>query len=219
MAVIFGVRANWVKEAPLSLLFHWMKGGHVMKRVLVVDDTKNIRVLLTTCLEVEGYEADTASDGKAALEKLQANAYDLAFLDIKLPELSGTEVLRKLRASDIYIPIVIMTAFATVKNAIECTKLGAVQYLQKPFTAEKVRMVMKELEEGTEHVSHQKNMDMASHLMEQEEWIAAYEVLKKCLAYDPENADTYYLMGICHDKQGQNAKAEKFLTAAKYFSE
>lgn len=189
-----------------------------MKRVLVVDDTKNIRALLTTCLEVEGYQVDTASDGKTALERLLANAYDLAFLDIKLPELSGTDVLRKLRSSDIYIPVIIMTAFATVKNAIECTKLGAVQYLQKPFSAEKVRTVLKELREGTEHVSYQKNMDLARHLIEKEELDAAYEVLKKCLAYDPGNSDTYYLIGMCHDKQGQNAKADKFFIAAKHFS-
>jgi len=190
-----------------------------MNKVLVVDDTKNIRELLTTCLEVEGYQVDTASNGKAALEKLQANAYDLAFLDIKLPELSGTEVLRRLRSSDIYIPIIIMTAFATVKNAIECTKLGAVQYLQKPFTAEKVRIVMKELREGSEHISHQKNMDLAKHLIEREEFPAAYDVLKKCLAYNPEDANVYYLIGMCHAKLGQNAKAEKFFTAAKHFSE
>ena len=190
-----------------------------MRRVLVVDDTKNIRVLLTTCLEVEGYQVDTASDGKEALEKLQANAYDLAFLDIKLPELSGTEVLRKLRSSDINIPVVIMTAFATVKNAIECTKLGAVQYLQKPFTAEKVRTVMKELKNVAEHISHQGNMDLARYLIEQGELSEAYEVLKKCLANDPENADIYYLIGMCHAKQGQKAKADKFFSAAKHFSE
>lgn len=190
-----------------------------MNRVLVVDDTKNIRELLTTCLEVEGYQVDTASDGKAALEKLQANAYDLAFLDIKLPELSGTEVLRRLRAADIYIPVIIMTAFATVKNAIECTKLGAVQYLQKPFTAEKVRTVMKELRTETEQISLQENLELARQLIEQEELCTAYEVLKKCLAYDPENPDIYYLLGMYHAKQGQNAKADKFFTAAKQFSE
>lgn len=190
-----------------------------MKRVLVVDDTKNIRVLLTTCLEVEGYQVDTASDGKTALERLQTTAYDLAFLDIKLPELSGTEVLRKLRSSNIYIPVVIMTAFATVKNAIECTKLGAAQYLQKPFTAEKVRMVMKELKEGSEHINRQGNMELARYLIEQGELNEAHEILKKCLANDPENADTYYLIGMCLAKQGQKAKADKFYAAAKHFSE
>jgi len=190
-----------------------------MKRVLVVDDTKNIRVLLTTCLEVEGYQVDTASDGKTALERLQTTAYDLAFLDIKLPELSGTEVLRKLRSSDIHIPVVIMTAFATVKNAIECTKLGAVQYLQKPFTAEKVRMIMKELKEGSEHINRRENMELARYLLERGKLNEAYEVLKKCLTNDPENAETYYLMGVCLARQGQDAKAGKFFNAAKHFSE
>lgn len=67
-----------------------------MKRVLVVDDTKNIRLLLTKCLELEGYEVETASNGQEGYEKICGGAYNLVFLDIKLPELSGTEVLRRI---------------------------------------------------------------------------------------------------------------------------
>ena len=124
-----------------------------IKKVLVVDDTKNIRTLLTTCLEIEGYQVLTANDGKQALEMLAGERFALVFLDIKLPEFSGTEVLRKMREHGDHTPVIIMTAFATVKNAVECTKLGAVAYLQKPFTADKVRHVLQEILAGLENQS------------------------------------------------------------------
>ena len=63
-----------------------------MKKVLIVDDTKNIRTLLSMCLELEGYQITMASDGKEGLALIQNEAFDLVFLDIKLPEMSGTEV-------------------------------------------------------------------------------------------------------------------------------
>jgi len=110
-----------------------------MKKVLVVDDTKNIRVLLTTCLEMEGFEVLSVDNGEKALEIFKNEKIDLAFLDIKMHGISGTEVLRTIREWGIGTPIIIMTAFATIKNAVECTKLGAVEYLQKPFTAQKIK--------------------------------------------------------------------------------
>ena len=127
-------------------------------KVLVVDDTKNIRMLLTTCLELYGYSVVTAVDGLDALKVINIESPDLIFLDIKLPEISGTEVLRRIRSAGIITPVVIMTAFATVRNAIECTKLGAVAYLQKPFTAVKVKTVISELSKCT--LSEEENTEL-----------------------------------------------------------
>lgn len=110
-----------------------------MKKVLVVDDAKNIRMLLTKCLELEGYQVKTATNGKDALALFSSERFDLAFLDIKLPELSGTEVLRRIRAQGNDTPVIVITAYPTVKNAVECTKLQSITYLQKPFTADRLR--------------------------------------------------------------------------------
>lgn len=93
-----------------------------MKKVLVVDDAKNIRMLLTKCLELEGYQVKTATNGKDALVLFSSERFDLAFLDIKLPELSGTEVLRRIRAQGNDTPVIVITAYPTVKNAVECTE-------------------------------------------------------------------------------------------------
>ncbi|AYF41761.1 response regulator [Ethanoligenens harbinense] len=116
-----------------------------MANVLVVDDTKNIRVLLTQCLEFEGYSVTTASHGKEALDILGNKKFDLVFLDVRMPELSGTEVLRQMRQMGADMPVVMITAFGTVKNAVDCTQLGAVAYLQKPFTESKIHQVLEEV--------------------------------------------------------------------------
>ncbi len=118
-----------------------------MKRALIADDTKNIRLLLSRCLEHEGYQVATAQNGPQALEMAQSTPYDLIMLDIKMPEMSGTEVLRRLRQQHIDTPVVVMTAYGAIKNAVETTNLGALCYLQKPFTADKIKKVLEELQQ------------------------------------------------------------------------
>lgn len=113
-----------------------------MKHVLVVDDTKNIRILLAKCLELENCAVTAAENGQEALSILEKQLFDLVFLDVRMPEISGTEILRRMREKGVTTPVIMMTAFGTVKNAVECTQLGAVAYLQKPFTENKVHQVL-----------------------------------------------------------------------------
>jgi DNA-binding response OmpR family regulator len=191
----------------------------VLKRALIADDTKNIRNLLTTCLEVNGYEVTTANNGEQALEEFKSNSFDFAFLDIKMPEISGTEVLRRVRALGIDTPIVMMTAFATVKNAVECTKLGAVAYLQKPFTADKVKNML----EGLENCSKSTDCDISSYfgkvtvLIEEGNLDEAYCLLKKVLSIDPTYAQCYNLIGKIHELKGNIHEANRFYTVSQQF--
>ncbi|WP_308780202.1 response regulator [uncultured Clostridium sp.] len=123
-----------------------------MKRVLVIDDTKNIRNLLSTCLEIRGYNVITADNGVEALRIIKNKdvKINLIFLDIRMPGISGTELLKNIKEERENCPVIIMTAFATVKNAIECTKLGALVYLQKPFSTDRINSVLAEIEEKME---------------------------------------------------------------------
>lgn len=189
-----------------------------MKRVVVVDDTKNIRTLLSTCLELNGYEVVTANNGQEAIQILRNEHFDLAFLDIKMPETSGTEVLRIIRSMGIHTPVVVMTAFATVKNAIECTKLGAVMYLQKPFTAEKVQGVLQEIEDYICPEEKVKNyINLAKALLCEDKIDDAYEELKKALYEDPACGEAFYLIGTIFHKKGNLEEAKKFFNAAENF--
>lgn len=189
-----------------------------MKRVLVADDTKNIRNLITTCLELDDYEVLTAKDGQEALDLIQNGNIDLAFIDIKMPVISGTEVLRRIRAEGITIPIVIMTAFATVKNAIDCTKLGAVAYLQKPFTADKINSILEEMSKYKDCCTQEEaNIQAAEQLIEDGKYDNAYEELKKALSINPSNGRIYYLIGVVYSKKGEDDMARKFFEGAKHF--
>lgn len=181
-------------------------------KALVVDDTKNIRVLLTTCLELLGYEVTTAADGFETLNILQKNKFDLIFLDIKLHEISGTEVLRRIRSTGIVTPVVIMTAFGTVKNAIECTKLGAVAYLQKPFTADKVKIMIEELNKNplTEKDNLELNISKCKNLIAQEEIDEAFNLLKTQLSIDPTYSEIYSLLAEIYNKKGDKINQQRF---------
>lgn len=167
-----------------------------MSKFLVIDDTKNIRMLLKTCLEIEGHDVYIASDGNEALDLMSSDKFDLIFMDIKMPKISGTEVLRKMRDLGISTPVIIMTAFGTVKNAVECTKLGAISYLQKPFTSEKVKNVLKET--GFSNVIQEK--DNVSKFVEieaslkQDHYTQALELIKEELSKDPLNPKIYKLL-------------------------
>lgn len=189
-----------------------------MKKVLVVDDTKNIRNLLSTCLELNGFTVATANNGLDAINLILKEDFDLAFMDIKMPELSGTEVLRRIRSKGYNFPVIIMTAFATVKNAVECTKLGAVAYLQKPFTAEKVKEVIAKLEELTLIENNPTAcIEKAKQLLSENQLDLAFHYLSKALSMSPATGEIYYLIGIIHEKSSTMDEAEKYYSAAKIF--
>jgi NtrC-family two-component system response regulator AlgB len=111
-------------------------------RVLVVDDERNIRTTLATCLEATGCTVRTAEDGASALAAVAVEAFDLAFLDLRLAEESGLDLLPKLLAARPGLLVVIVTAFAHVDTAVEAMKRGAWDYVGKPFTPAQVRHVV-----------------------------------------------------------------------------
>jgi DNA-binding response OmpR family regulator len=188
-------------------------------KILVVDDTKNIRMLLSTCLQLYGYEVITANDGQSAFNLITSEKLDLIFLDIKLPGISGTEVLRRIRALGVLTPIVIMTAFATVRNAIECTKLGAVAYLQKPFTADKVKNVINEIINCSfnEEQNIESNLQIAKELINTGEIDEAFLILKKQLSLNPANGEIYLLLGLIYEKKLNYIESKRFYNIAKQF--
>ncbi len=102
-------------------------------RVLVVDDEEALRTVLSTELKGEGYEVDTASDGDEAISIVQNKKFDLLLLDIKMPKVDGFEVLKFVKKSFPAIKVIMLTGFADLKNAIESKKLGAEDFVSKPY--------------------------------------------------------------------------------------
>jgi len=112
-------------------------------RILVVDDELIVRDSLKEWLEVEGFSVDMAASGQQALDLLAGQAYPLMLLDIKMPGMDGVEVLKRAKEMRPDIQVLMMTAYATVETAVEAMKIGAGDYLLKPFDPEAmVQMVM-----------------------------------------------------------------------------
>ena len=192
-----------------------------MKKVLIIDDTKNIRILLQKVLQLEGFEAETASDGREGLDMIRRGDYSLIFMDIKLPEISGTEILRTIRAEGNNTPTIIMTAYATIKNAVDCIQLGAITYIQKPFTAERILNPMKQFNifpgsdadtEGSAEVWKRIEEDYRD-----KNYQSTLKSLAVLLAQDPTNARIYLYLARCHEALGNTEEAEKFRKAYEVF--
>jgi DNA-binding NtrC family response regulator len=107
-------------------------------RILVIDDEIEIRESLETLLDLEGYEVDLAPSGLDGERRLEQRAYDLVLLDLMMPDKSGMEVLRDVRERDRHTPIFMITAYGTVEAAVQAVKLGANDYLAKPWDNEKL---------------------------------------------------------------------------------
>jgi two-component system nitrogen regulation response regulator GlnG len=108
-------------------------------RVLVADDEPSIRFVLRETLEEEGCEVVDVEDGDRALEELAANSFEIAFFDIRMPGLTGLELLDRLNAMGANVAVVIITAQNTFENAVEAMKRGALDYLVKPFGVAEVK--------------------------------------------------------------------------------
>ena len=112
-------------------------------RILVIDDDESIRSVLASILEEE-YAVDTVQNGADAIKKTRAGLYNLALIDIRLPDMEGTELLTRMKETIPRMRKVIMTGYPTLGNAVAAVNKGADAYLMKPFDIEKVLKVIKE---------------------------------------------------------------------------
>jgi len=110
-----------------------------LSRILVVDDEESMRQLLEIALGKEGYRLTLAESGRKATEIFDKSSYDLVISDIKMPDMSGVEVLRHVKETDPSVPVIMITAYASAETAVEALRLGAYDYLTKPFKLEELK--------------------------------------------------------------------------------
>ena len=119
----------------LPLQYHKNKMKH---KILLVEDEENLCEIISLNLELEGHEVEVSRNGKEALDIFFKNKYDLIILDVMLPEISGFEVCREIRKADIQTPVLFLTAKSAGEERIKGLKLGADDYLTKPFNLEEL---------------------------------------------------------------------------------
>ena len=102
--------------------------------ILIIDDEKNYLLVLQTLLEDEGYTVTALNDPETALAFLNESEVDVVVTDMKMPKVSGREVLQQVKKNWPHIPVLIMTAFGSIESAVEAMKYGAFDYITKPFS-------------------------------------------------------------------------------------
>ena len=112
--------------------------------ILIVDDNEGILETLSAILEEKGYRTDTAKNGREAIEKSKTNFYNVALLDIRLPDIEGTKLLTKIEETSPRMVKIMITGYASLENAVEALNLGADAYIMKPVDPENLLKVINE---------------------------------------------------------------------------
>ncbi|MFH1091949.1 MAG: response regulator [Pseudomonadota bacterium] len=189
------------------------------KPILVVDDEKNIRLTLSQSLEPLGMPVQTAVNGEEALQKLAAGRYGLVFLDLKMPGMDGLEVLRRIKDEWPQIRVIIITAHGTIESAVEAMKLGAVDFIQKPFSPGEIRelatrVLEREALDEAGAVDYRTLIELTKRYITDRSFAAARETVRKAMAADPGQPEAYNLLGTLLEIKGDWLEAQKFYRAA-----
>jgi DNA-binding response OmpR family regulator len=191
----------------------------IRKPILIVDDEKNIRLTLSQALETLGVEIDTASNGEEALTKLRGREFGLILLDIRMPGMDGMGILRRVHEIRPDIRVIMMTAYGTIESAVEAMKLGAVDFLQKPFDPEEIRELVSRVADRDkldEHklVDYSSYIELAKKCIGDHHFDAAVEHVRKGIFVDPGRPEAFNLLGALMEIQGDRIEAQKNYRAA-----
>ena len=136
-------------------------------RILVIDDEAEIRRSVRMILEYEGYDVQEASSGPEGLAIIEREAPDLVFLDIKMPGMDGLEALQRIRQSNESLPVVIVSGHGTVSTAVDATKLGAFDFIEKPLASERVLVTIRNALDQTRLQNENRSLKRAVEIRHQ----------------------------------------------------
>jgi DNA-binding NtrC family response regulator len=184
------------------------------KRILIVDDEKNIRLTVRYTLEPLGYDVDAAVNGEEALERIEAQPYDLVLLDLRMPGRGGMQVLRQIARQQTDTPVAIVTAHGTVENAVEAMKLGAIDFIRKPFSPNELRELVTTILERRqllerENPSYEGLLAITRHLISTRGFDEAIRYVREAIGRDPARPEGFNLLGVIYELLGQNLLAQK----------
>jgi DNA-binding NtrC family response regulator len=188
------------------------------KCILIIDDEKNIRLTLETCLESLNYRIDTAVNGEEGVEKARNNDYFLVFLDMKMPGMDGLTTLKHLKQIHPALNVIMMTAYGTIESAVEAMKVGAVDYIRKPFAPEEIKeiiaVVVKRQNLATPDQDYDSLVEYAKHLLVKQDFAEAKQWLSKAIALESSQPEAFYLLGVLAELGADLPQAKKMYRAA-----
>jgi FixJ family two-component response regulator len=185
------------------------------KPILIVDDEKNIRLALSMSLEKLDIPVETAASGEEALEKVAQGGYGLMLLDLRMPGLDGMEVLRQVSQQQPEIKVIIITAYGSIDLAVEAMKLGAVDFLQKPFDTGQVReMVRRILEKSEGSHGYEDYLALARQRISEGHFEVAGVYAQKAVFLNPDRPEALHLLGGIAEVKGNRKEADEYYRAA-----
>ena len=189
------------------------------KTILVVDDEKNIRLTMSQSLVPLEIPVQTAVNGEEALQKLDEGPIGLVFLDLKMPGIDGMEVLRRIRDNWPKTRVIIITAHGTIESAVEAMKLGAVDFIQKPFSPDEIRglarlVLEREALDEKNAVDYHSLIELTKRHITDRNFAAARETVRKAIAVEPSRPEAYNFLGALLEIKGDGVEAQKFYRAA-----
>jgi DNA-binding response OmpR family regulator len=174
------------------------------KNILVVDDEKNIRFTVTHALTSDEFDIDEASSGVEGLKKSQERSYDLLLVDLRMPGMTGIEMLREIRRRKAESPpAVVITAYGIPQQLLEAASLGAIDYVRKPFSIQTLRAIVRtilermSLTDDFRPLTADEHLEVAKRKMMFGRHEEAKENLQSAIALDPRNAEDFLLFGVC----------------------
>jgi len=179
----------------------------ISSKILIVDDEVNIRRLLSKCLSDAGYDVVSVIDGEKAIQKAEMEKFDLILLDMKLPDIDGLQVLELIKVKNPSQRVVMITAYGTIETAVEAMKKGAADYLQKPFTPEEVRSIVKQnLSRISTPILVNQCADYNKCLLEicklisEKSYENAINLLHTASGIHTGSAEIFNLLGVCYER-------------------
>jgi two-component system response regulator AtoC len=163
----------------------------IPKRILIIDDEENFRHMLSVILKKEKYDVETAGNGEEGLKKVTLSSFDQILCDIRMPNMDGMEFLRAAQKMKVDATIIMMSAYGTIDTAIEAMKLGAYDYISKPFKPDEIILTLKKAEERERLRKEnellrrevQKEYEFRNIVSKNEKMLSIFEVIKKVAPY------------------------------------
>ena len=186
-----------------------MKPNPDILQVLIVEDSKPLREMLVHVLKDDGTHVDSAKDGKEALETYHSASYDLIITDLNMPEVTGIELIKRIRELDDLVEFIIITGYATLESAVEAIKAGAFDYIIKPFKVEELQVAVRNVRDKV--ILKKKNKALAEKLSSFYEEIDRYKYTKvtswtEKIIKEIENLNRLRKEGLLKDDEFENFK-------------
>jgi FixJ family two-component response regulator len=185
--------------------------------ILIVDDERNVRLMYRAALD-SMFKVDEAESGARALEAFMSRRYDVAILDLRMPGMTGLELLEKMNQLAITTPVVIVTAYADVPNAVNAMKCGAIDFLQKPVTPDQLRTIVKDIlvrhahedRKSPEAHDFEYFLRCAKRAINLRDFSAARRNLISAMELDPDSPQALNLAGVMFEMREEFDQARRY---------